>query len=91
MTDFNNIRSDFPILYQKINNRNLVYLDNSATTQKPQQVIDSIAEYYTKMNCNVHRSVHFLSKLASTEFESTRKTLCDFINAKNPNEIVFTS
>ena len=91
MTDFKKIRADFPILNKKINKQDLVYLDNSATTQKPRQVIESIVDYYTKMNCNVHRSVHFLSKQASTEFESTRKKVSEFLNAKKPNEIVFTS
>jgi len=91
MTDFKKIRADFPILGQKINDQGLVYLDNSATTQKPQQVIDGIVEYYTKMNCNVHRSVHFLSKQASTEFEYTRKIVSEFLNSKKSKQIVFTS
>jgi cysteine desulfurase/selenocysteine lyase len=91
MIDIENIPADFPILNQKINGNYLVYLDNSATTQKPQQVIDGIIEYYTKMNCNVHRSAYFLSKLASNEYESVREKVREFINARNSKEIVFTS
>jgi len=91
MIDIEKIRSDFPILNQKINGKNLVYLDNSATTHKPQQVIDSIVEFYSKMNCNVHRSIHYLSKQASNKYEAVRKKVKDFINAKKTEEIVFTS
>ena len=91
MIDIEKIRSDFPILNQKINGNNLVYLDNSATTHKPQQVIDSVVDFYTKMNCNVHRSVYYLSEQASTAYESVRKKVKDFINAKKIEEIVFTS
>jgi cysteine desulfurase/selenocysteine lyase len=91
MFDIDKIRLDFPILNQKINGKNLVYLDNSATTHKPQQVIDSVVDFYSTINCNVHRSVHFLSEKASSEFESVRNKVKDFINAKNSKEIVFTS
>jgi len=89
--DIDKIRSDFPILKQKIKGNNLVYLDNSATTHKPQQVIDSIVEFYSNMNCNVHRSVHYLSEQASNEYESVRQKVKDFIKAKKSKEIVFTS
>ncbi len=85
------IRSDFPILNQKMNGYPLVYLDNSATTHKPQQVIDCIIEFYSKINGNVHRSGHYLSEQASISFESTRNKVRDFINAKNSEEIIFTS
>lgn len=85
------IRSDFPILKQKINGYPLVYLDNSATTQKPQQVIDSIVSYYSKLNSNVHRSGHWLSEQASSTFESSRKKVKEFINARKNEEIIFTS
>ena len=91
MVDINKIRSDFPILNQKINGNKLVYLDNSATTHKPQQVIDAIVEFYSTMNCNVHRSVHYLSEQASNAYESVREKVKDFINAKKNHEIVFTS
>ena len=89
--DIDKLRSDFPILNQKINGNKLVYLDNSATTHKPQQVIDSIIEFYSSMNCNVHRSVHYLSEQASTAYESVREKVKDFIKAKKTKEIVFTS
>ena len=91
MVDFDKIRSDFPILNQKINGKNLVYLDNSATTQKPKPVIESITDFYSKMNCNVHRSVYQLSQEASNSYETVRKIVKDFINAKKTQEIVFTS
>ena len=91
MMDIDKVRSDFPILNQKINGNKLVYLDNSATTHKPQQVIDSIIEFYSSMNCNVHRSVHYLSEQASTAYESVREKVKDFIKAKKTKEIVFTS
>ncbi len=91
MIDIDRIRSDFPILNQKINGNNLVHLDNSATTHKPQQVIDSVVEFYSSTNCNVHRSVHFLSEQASTAYESVREKVKDFIKAKKTKEIVFTS
>ena len=91
MMDIDRVRSDFPILNQKINGNKLVYLDNSATTHKPQQVIDSIIEFYSSMNCNVHRSVHYSSEQASTAYESVREKVKDFIKAKKSREIVFTS
>lgn len=89
--DIDKVRSDFPILTKKINGNKLVYLDNSATTHKPQQVIDSIVDFYSSMNCNVHRSVHYLSEQASNAYESVREKVKDFINAKKSREIVFTS
>lgn len=85
------IRSDFPILKQKIHGHPLVYLDNSATTQKPKQVIDRIIEYYSKINGNIHRSGHYLSEQASLSFESTRDNVKNFIHAKKSEEIIFTS
>ncbi|UCF13644.1 MAG: cysteine desulfurase [Thermoplasmatales archaeon] len=91
MIDIDKIRSDFPILTQKINGNNLVYLDNSATTHKPQQVIDSIVDFYSSMNCNVHRGVHYLGEQASIAYESVREKVKDFIKAKKSKEIVFTS
>jgi cysteine desulfurase/selenocysteine lyase len=89
--DIKQIRLDFPILNQKINGKDLVYLDNSATTHKPQQVIDSIVDFYTTMNCNVHRGVHYLGEQASTAYESVRTKVKEFINAEKSKEIVFTS
>ena len=89
MIDINKIRNDFPILKQTIYNKPLVYLDNAATTQKPQVVIDCLTEYYTKYNSNIHRGVHLLSQLATNKYEETRKIVADFINASN-EEIIFT-
>ena len=90
MLDINKIRSQFPILNRKVNGKDLVYLDNGSTTQKPQSVIDAEANYYTDENSNVHRGVHFLSGLATDKFEDTRKTIQQFIGAKHSKEIIFT-
>lgn len=84
------LRKDFPILGQKIYNNDLIYFDNGATTQKPQQVIDTIVEYYTTYNSNVHRGVHFLSQRATDAEEHARRTVQRFINAQSPDEIIFT-
>lgn len=89
--DIKKIRSDFPILTQEINGNKLVYLDNSATTHKPRQVIDGITEFYSTINSNVHRSVHHLSTQASNAYESVRVKVKSFINASKTEEIVFTS
>lgn len=88
--DINKIRNDFPILNQTINKNNFVYFDNAATTQKPIQVINSISDYYLNYNSNVHRGVHHLSQLATNALENSREIVKDFINAKNPYEIIFT-
>jgi cysteine desulfurase / selenocysteine lyase len=88
--DVNNVRKDFPILTRTVNNKPLVYLDNGATTQKPQQVIDAITHYYTQLNSNVHRGVHHLSQLATDAFEVTRHKLKPFINAAHEHEIILT-
>lgn len=88
--DIEKIRSDFPILKQKVRNKPLVYFDNAATTQKPQVVIDEIVRYYSEFNSNVHRGVHYLSQTATQEFEEARQTIQKFINAKYEEEIVFT-
>jgi cysteine desulfurase/selenocysteine lyase len=84
------IRSDFPILSQKINNKPLVYFDNGATTQKPLEVIVRVSDYYKKENSNVHRGAHQLSQNATELFESARKYISNFINAESEKEIVFT-
>lgn len=89
MIDVEKIRADFPILRQKIYGKELIYLDNAATTQKPQVVIDSIAKYYSEQNSNVHRGVHFLSDKATTAYENSRGKIANFINAKNSYEIIF--
>ena len=84
------IRKDFPILGKKINNNDIVYFDNAATTQKPNAVINAISDYYKNYNANIHRGVHSLAEKATTEFENTRKSLKEFINAKSEREIIFT-
>ncbi len=88
--DIAKIRADFPILSREVYGKPLVYLDNAATSQKPQCVMDKIAEMYTTVNSNVHRGVHYLSQAATDEHEAARKTVQKFINAVSPNEIVFT-
>ena len=84
------IRQDFPALQGKVHGKPLVYLDNAATSQKPQAVIDSIARYYQSENSNVHRGVHFLSELATQAYESARTRVRQFLNAAHDREIVFT-
>lgn len=84
------IRPDFPILAQRVNGKPLVYLDNAATTQKPAAVIRAIANYYETSNANVHRGVHELSTRATIAFENARARAAKFLNARSPEEIVFT-
>jgi len=84
------IRKDFPILEEKVNNKSLVYLDNAATAQKPIQVIEAMMNYYLHLNSNVHRGVHTLSQKATDEFELARKEVQNFISAKEHEEIIFT-
>ncbi|HEM4583847.1 cysteine desulfurase [Streptococcus suis] len=88
--DLERIRKDFSILDQVVNDEPLVYLDNAATTQKPQQVLDVLADYYQKDNANVHRGVHTLSERATTRYEAARQKVADFIQAKSSKEILFT-
>ena len=85
------IRNDFPILKRKVNGHPLVYLDNAATSQKPQQVIDAIVDYYSNYNANIHRGVHTLSQEATDAYEAARKKLQLHFNAKEAFEIIFTS
>ncbi len=84
------IRKDFPILSRLVNNKPLVYFDNAATTQKPKSVIDSISNYYTYENANIHRGLHFLSELATELYENSRLKIKEFINALSVSEIIFT-
>ena len=84
------IRNDFPILSRKVNGHPLVYLDNAATSQKPIQVIDSIVDYYSNYNANIHRGVHTLSQEATNAYEAARHKLQKHFNAKEPYEILFT-
>jgi cysteine desulfurase / selenocysteine lyase len=87
--DVERIRADFPILHSKVRGRDLVYLDNAATAQKPKAVIQAITHYYERENANIHRGVHYLSERATEEFEAARKTAQAFLNASHPEEIVF--
>ncbi len=89
--DVERIRKDFPILNEKIHGRPLVYLDNAATSQKPQMVIDALTRYYAEQNSNIHRGVHYLSQLATREYEDARVKIQHFINAADSHEIIFTS
>lgn len=83
-------RTDFPILNEQVYNRPLVYLDNAATTQKPQAVLDAIIEGYTRWNANIHRGVHHLSQVATQHHEAARQRVADFLGAQSANEIIFT-
>lgn len=88
--DINKVRKDFPILKRKIYGKNLVYLDNAATTQKPQSVIDAVVKYYSEGNSNIHRGVHYLSQEATVAFEDARANIQEYINAKEKREIIIT-
>jgi len=91
MFDIHKIRAEFPILSQTVNGKPLVYFDNGATSQKPQVVIDAYAKYYSEINANIHRGVHTLSQLATDAYEESRKKIQKHINAKQTNEVIFTS
>jgi cysteine desulfurase/selenocysteine lyase len=91
MFDVQKIRAQFPILSQSVNGKPLVYFDNGATSQKPQVVIDSIVDYYSNYNANIHRGVHTLSQLATDAYEQARNKIQKHFNAKQPFEIIFTS
>lgn len=84
------IRAQFPILSREIHGRPLVYLDNAATTQKPQSVIDALASYYSTMNANIHRGLHTLAEEATGAYEEVRKQVAEFIGASSHREVVFT-
>lgn len=90
MQEIVNIKEDFPILKQEVNGKPLVYLDNGASSQKPQVVIDAIAKYYSEINANIHRGVHTLSQKATDAYEAARKKLQLHFNAKHDFEILFT-
>ena len=90
MIDVNEIRHQFPTLHQEVNGYPLVYLDNGATTHKPQVVIDAISHYYENLNSNIHRGVHFLSQQATDAYEASRETIRQHLNAQNLHEIIFT-
>ena len=88
--DIQKIREQFPTLNQMVYGKRLVYFDNAATTQKPISVIDRERDYYLNENCNIHRGVHYLSQMATEAYEETRKTVATFVNARQPEEIIFT-
>lgn len=90
MKDFSQYRADFPLLKIKVYDKPLIYLDNGATTQKPQCVLDKLNEIYTLYNANIHRGVHHLSQIATMAHEEARKTVAEFIHANNSAEITFT-
>ncbi|HOH71953.1 MAG TPA: cysteine desulfurase, partial [Paludibacteraceae bacterium] len=90
IVDIEKIRTDFPILSDKIFGKPLIYFDNAATTQKPRCVLDKMTELYTTQNANIHRGVHHLSQLATAAHESARQTVADFIHANDAKEIIFT-
>lgn len=84
------VRADFPILHQQVNGKPLVYLDNAATSQKPEVVINALRDYYQQYNSNVHRGVHTLAAKATDAYEAVRDKVAAFINAASRQEIVFT-
>ena len=88
--DIEKIRTQFPVLHQKVNGKPLIYFDNAATNQKPQQVIDALVSYYQGYNANIHRGIHTLAEKATKAFEATRHSMQKFINAKHVEEIIFT-
>ena len=88
--DVQRVRRDFPILERQVRGRPLVYLDNAATTQKPRQVIDVLARYYSDENANIHRGVHYLSEYSTKSYEAARETVQRFLNARESREIIFT-
>ncbi|NND17184.1 MAG: aminotransferase class V-fold PLP-dependent enzyme, partial [Silicimonas sp.] len=91
MYDVETIRKDFPILAREVNGKPLVYLDNGASAQKPQVVIDAVTRAYSEEYSNVHRGLHFLSNLATEKYEAVRGTIARFLNASSDREIVMNS
>ena len=87
--DVEKIRKEFPILHQKVNGHDLVYFDNAATSQKPLQVINTLIDYYTGYNANIHRGIHTLAEKATRAYEATREAAKEFINAKHIEEVIF--
>jgi cysteine desulfurase/selenocysteine lyase len=88
--DVQQIRADFPFIQRKVYGKDLIYFDNGATSQKPQVVIDAIANYYSHDNANIHRGVHYLSQLATTQYEDARVLIQEYINAPSSAEVLFT-
>jgi cysteine desulfurase / selenocysteine lyase len=90
LLDVEKVRADFPILETRVHGHRLVYLDNAATSQKPKAVIEALVRYYEQANANIHRGVHYLSQLATEEYEAGRRAVQKFIHAGDASEIVFT-
>tara|TARA_B100000029_G_scaffold516569_1_gene631279 strand:+ start:55483 stop:56712 length:1230 start_codon:yes stop_codon:yes gene_type:complete len=90
ISNFQDIKKDFPIFSRKINGKNIIYLDSAATTQKPNEVINSISDYYKNYNSNIHRGIYSISIEATELYENARNTLAKFINANSSRELVFT-
>jgi cysteine desulfurase/selenocysteine lyase len=88
--DVEKIRQQFPVLHQQVNNRDLVYFDNAATSQKPLQVINALSDYYKEYNANIHRGIHTLAEKATKAYEQTRESMREFIHANSSEEIIFT-
>ena len=89
--DWNNIRSQFPVLKTQVNGHALSYLDNGASSQMPEPVIDRLASYHQHEHSNIHRGVHYLSQTATTTYEETRSLVADFLNAESLEQIIFTT
>ncbi|MEM6745495.1 MAG: aminotransferase class V-fold PLP-dependent enzyme, partial [Pseudomonadota bacterium] len=89
--DVHALRRDFPILSREVHGKPLVYLDNGASAQKPQAVIDAVSKAYSQEYANVHRGLHFLSNLATEKYEAVRETIQRFLGAEHSDEIVFTT
>ena len=88
--DVYSIRQQFPVLNREVKGKPLIYLDNAATSQKPQAVIDALVNYYSNYNANIHRGIHTLAEEATMAFENTRDAVQQFINAESREQIVFT-
>ena len=84
------IRKEFPVLHQEVNGKPLIYLDNAATSQKPKSVINALSHYYERDNANIHRGIHTLAERATSAYEDTRKSVGQFVNANETEEIIFT-
>jgi len=88
--DVSRVREDFPILTRQVNGKRLVYLDNAATSQKPNQVIDALSHFYRTSNANIHRGIHTLAQEATKAYEDTRKAVARFLGGVDPHGVVFT-
>src|SRR5689334_12916211 len=88
--DWARVRADFPILRRTVHGQPLVYLDSTATSQKPQAVLDAMTEYYLTTNANIHRGVYEMSEVATTQYEGARARIARFVNAAGSREIIYT-